>query len=321
MTDLRIVYMGTPEFAVEPLRAMLEAGYNVLAVVTAPDKPSGRGQRVHSSPVKDFALKNHIPVLQPVRLKDEEFIIQLRSFNPNLHVVVAFRMLPEIVWNLPEHGTINLHASLLPQYRGAAPINHAIMNGETETGLTTFMIEKEIDTGNILLSEIVPIKPSDDAGSLHDQMMLIGGNLLVKTLKMIESENIVHHKQATLINKNSELKNAPKIFKENCRINWDESCEKIHNLVRGLSPAPGAYTTLVNGEGQLKQIKIFKTSWEKIQHSNKTGTIITDNKQELSIITGDGIIRVGEIQPEGKRRMTVDEFLRGVTLKENCYCE
>lgn len=320
MTDLRIVYMGTPEFAVEPLRAILESGFEVPAVITAPDKPSGRGQKLQQPPVKEFALKNNIPVIQPVNLKDPEFITQLRSINPNVQVVVAFRMLPEIVWQMPALGTINLHASLLPQYRGAAPINHAIINGETETGLTTFFIEKEIDTGNIILSEKIAIEPSDDAGSLHDRMMLLGGKMLVKTLKMIKTGNIVHYEQTSFIKKDSELKNAPKIFRENCRINWNDNCEKIHNMVRGLSPFPGAFTTLVNEDGQTKQIKIFKTSWEKQDNPGKKGIIITDFKNNFSIVAGDGIVQVREIQMEGKKRMPVDEFLRGNIINEKCYC-
>jgi len=321
MNHLRIIYMGTPEFAVEPLRAILEAGYDVLAVVTAPDKPSGRGQKLHHSAVKEFALKNNLPVFQPINLKNSDFISQVRSLNPNLQVVVAFRMLPEMVWQIPSLGTINLHASLLPQYRGAAPINHAIINGETETGLTTFVIEKEIDTGNILLTEKTSIEPSDDAGTLHDRMMYLGGKLLVKTLKMIETGTVENQKQASLINEHTILKSAPKIFRENCRINWQEDCKQIHNRIRGLSPFPGAFTSLVSEDGQARQMKIFKSSWDTSCGIEKAGTIKSDNKTYLSIFAGNGIIHIDEIQLEGKRRMKINEFLRGISLNDKYYCE
>jgi methionyl-tRNA formyltransferase len=312
--NLRIVYMGTPEFAVEPLRAIIDAGYDVAAVVTAPDKPAGRGQKLHASPVKDYALQHNLPVLQPVSLKNPEFVNELKNFNANLQVVVAFRMLPEIVWQMPEHGTLNLHASLLPQYRGAAPINHAIINGETETGLTTFFIEKEIDTGNIILSKRIPILPADDAGTLHDRMMSEGAILVLETLQMISTGNVNTLSQESLQPEQSILKPAPKIFKQDCKINWNAPCLQILNLVRGLSPFPGAFSTLISEDGAQKKLKIFKTSFEISDIRLTPGTIITDGKKLLSVAAGDGIIFIEELQLEGKKRMVTAEFLRGVQI-------
>ena len=304
--------MGTPEFAVEPLRAITGAGYNVIAVITAPDKPAGRGQKIHHSPVKVFAEKNNLKILQPVSLKDPSFITELKSLVPNLMVVVAFRMLPEVVWQIPEYGTLNLHASLLPQYRGAAPINHAIINGETETGLTTFFIEKEIDTGNIILSRKLPILPSDDAGALHDRLMFAGGDLVLETLKLIETGNVKPQSQDNLVLDKTILHSAPKIFKKDCKINWDYSCISIHNLVRGLSPFPGAFSNLIDDNKVMKQVKIFKTSYDLSATKEVPGTILTDGKNTFSVITADGIIHLEELQVEGKKRMTTAEFLRGV---------
>jgi methionyl-tRNA formyltransferase len=311
---LRIVYMGTPEFAVEPLRAIIDAGYDVAAVVTAPDKPAGRGQKIHASPVKEYALRQHIPVLQPVSLKNPEFVSGLKSFGANLQVVVAFRMLPEIVWQMPEYGTLNLHASLLPQYRGAAPINHAIINGETETGLTTFFIEKEIDTGKIILAKRIPILPSDDAGTLHDRMMAEGGILIVETLQRISAGNVNALSQESLQTEKLILNPAPKIFKQDCQINWDASCLQIQNLVRGLSPFPGAFSILISEDGTKKQVKIYKTSNEISDIRLTPGTIITDGKKSLSVAGRDGIILIEELQLEGKKRMGTAEFLRGIQI-------
>ena len=309
--------MGTPQFAVEPLRAMIHAGYNVLAVITAPDKPAGRGQKIHYSAVKEFAVENNIRVLQPEKLKDPGFIQELKSLNANLQVVVAFRMLPEVVWQMPEYGTLNLHASLLPQYRGAAPINHAIINGETETGLTTFFIEQEIDTGNIILSRKLPILPSDDAGLLHDKLMVAGGDIMLETLKLIETGNIIAQRQENILPGKTVLNPAPKIFKNDCRINWADPCLKIHNRVRGLSPFPGAFSFLVTDNEIIKQVKIFGTTFQLTGTSGLPGTIISDNKNSFSVITGDGIIRIEELQLEGKKRMTAAEFLRGVHISDN----
>jgi methionyl-tRNA formyltransferase len=304
--------MGTPQFAVEPLRAILHAGYNVIAIVTAPDKPAGRGQKIHFSPVKEFALYNNIRILQPEKLKYPGFIAELENLHANLQLVVAFRMLPEVVWQMPEFGTLNLHASLLPQYRGAAPINHAIINGETETGLTTFFIQKEIDTGNIILTRNLPILPSDDVGTLHDKLMIAGGEVVIETLKLIETGNFKVQSQDNLLPE--VLKPAPKIFKNDCRINWADPCIKIHNLVRGLSPFPSAFTHLVIGKEVIKQVKIFKTSFRLQETDESPGTIITDSKNSLAVIAQNGIIQIEELQLEGKRRMTTDEFLRGVHI-------
>jgi len=312
--ELRIVYMGTPQFAVEPLRAIVHAGYNVLAVVTAPDKPAGRGQKIHYSAVKEFAIQNNIRILQPEKLKEPGFIKELKSLHANLLVVVAFRMLPEVVWQMPEYGTLNLHASLLPQYRGAAPINHAIINGETETGLTTFFIEKEIDTGNIILSRKLPILPSDDASALHDRLMIAGGDIMLETLKLIETGNINLQRQENIISENTVLNPAPKIFKADCKINWSGKCIQIHNLVRGLSSFPGAFSYLITENEVMKQVKIFRTSYLLTETNGSPGTIITDHKNSFSVIAGDGIIRIEELQLEGKKRMTAAEFLRGVNI-------
>ncbi len=313
--ELHIIYMGTPQFAVEPLRAIIHAGYNVIAVITAPDKPAGRGQKIHFSPVKEFALENNIRILQPEKLKDPAFILELQSLHANLQVVVAFRMLPEVVWQMPEFGTLNLHASLLPQYRGAAPINHAIINGEVETGLTTFFIQKEIDTGNIILTRKLPILPSDDAGTLHDKLMIAGGEVVLETLKLIETGNFDAQRQDNLLPE--VLNPAPKIFKNDCRINWADQCIKIHNLVRGLSPFPGAFSQLVTDNEVIKQVKIFKTSFQLSEVKGSPGTIITDHKNSLAVITDNGIIQIEEMQMEGKKRMTTAEFLRGVRISDN----
>ena len=319
--NLRIVYMGTPEFAVEPLRAIIEAGYDVAAVVTAPDKPAGRGQKLHASPVKEYAVQQNLLVIQPVSLKNPEFVNELKSLAANLQVVVAFRMLPEIVWQMPEFGTLNLHASLLPQYRGAAPINHAIINGETETGLTTFFIEKEIDTGNIILSKRIPILPADDAGTLHDRMMSEGAILVLETLLMISTGNVNALSQESLQPEQSILKPAPKIFKQDCKINWNAPCLQIQNLVRGLSPFPGAFSTLLSEDGTQKQIKIFKVYSEIIKNNLTPGTISTDGKKSLSVAAGDGIIFIEELQLEGKKRMGIAEFLRGVQFTGSFHFE
>lgn len=320
-SKLRIVFMGTPEFAVETLRVIVESGYEVVAVITAPDKPAGRGQKLHSSPVKEFALLRHIPVLQPVSLKNPDFVSKLKSFNANLQVVVAFRMLPELVWQMPEFGTLNLHASLLPQYRGAAPINHAIINGETETGITTFFIEKEIDTGNIILSQKQPILPSDDAGTLHDRLMIAGGTLVLETLKLIETDNLQVKSQDVFQTSDTKMNPAPKIFKNDCRIDWNKSCIKIHNLVRGLSPFPGAFSVLIIENDVPKQVKIFRTSYNIEKREELPGSIITDNKKSFSVITGDGIIQIEELQVEGKKRMSIAEYLRGVSFSGNIHFE
>jgi methionyl-tRNA formyltransferase len=301
---------------------ILDAGYTIAAVITAPDKPTGRGQVLRSSPVKEYALAKSLKVLQPLNLKNPEFITELKSYDSNLFVVVAFRMLPEVIWQMPVFGSVNLHASLLPQYRGAAPINHVIINGETETGLTTFFIEKEIDKGKIILMEKLPIEPSDDAGILHDRLMHTGGKLLLQTIKMIEIGDIPLQSQEKINLNSLELKTAPKIFKEDCKIRWDSSCISIHNLVRGLSPFPGAHTKLVlKDENESKQIKIFKTTIKLENITGSPGTIITDWKKSLSVIAEGGLVNILELQVEGKKRMGIIEFMRGLHLNSEFHFE
>ncbi len=298
---LRIVFMGTPDFAVPSLRALVDAGFPVVAVVTAPDKPSGRGLKLQATPVKMTAEALGIPVLQPLKLKDPEFLAALSALNADLQVVVAFRMLPEVVWNMPPKGTINLHASLLPDYRGAAPINHAIMQGETITGATTFFLQHAIDTGDIIDSIQVPITPDDNAGTLHDALMMEGAALVVKTVTAIESGTYTTKPQSGTSNKL-----APKIFREDCRINWHQDAVHIYNFIRGLSPYPGAFTDVTG-----VQWKILAAKPITAQHSLHPGAVETDNKTYLHIACTDGFISVLSIQAEGKKRMEIGEFLRG----------
>ncbi len=302
---MRIVFMGTPDFAVASLAALLEAGFDIVGVVTAPDKPSGRGQKIQESAVKQFAVARGLNVLQPVKLKDPAFVAALKDLQPDLQVVVAFRMLPEIVWNLPPRGTINLHASLLPQYRGAAPINHAIINGEKESGVTTFFLKHEIDTGDLILSEKVAIADDDNAGQLHDKLMEVGAKLLVKTVRSIEEGSYSEQAQLT----SDDLKHAPKIFKEHCFIDWNQPTEQIYNLIRGLSPYPTAYTML-NG----KILKVFGSAVETKETGLAPGGFLTDGKSYLKFAAKDGFVRLTDVQYEGKKRMPVDEFLRGIRL-------
>lgn len=304
---MSIIFMGTPEFAVASLQALLDAGEKIVAVVTAPDKPAGRGQKIQESAVKKFALTNHLPVLQPTNLKDPEFIEQLKNYDADLQVVVAFRMLPKAVWDMPPKGTINLHASLLPQYRGAAPINHAIMNGETESGVSTFLLQHEIDTGNILFSEKTPILPDDTAEDLHDKLMNIGAQLLVKTVRAICEGEIKGTPQPE---NNEQLKVAPKIHKEDCRINWDCSVQEVYNLIRGLSPYPTAFTLLED-----KILKIYKARPEFIQVNEMPGTPLSDGKTYLKFACKDGYIHIMDLQIQDKKRMGVADFLRGFRLK------
>jgi len=303
MNDLRIIFMGTPEFAVTSLEILIENKFNIVAVITAPDKPQGRGQKLSLSPVKTCALQHSIPVLQPNNLKSSEFIDELKSFKANLHVVVAFRMLPESVWAMPEIGTFNLHASLLPQYRGAAPINWAIINGEKETGVTTFFLKHEIDTGSIIFQEKEPIGENDDVGSLYERLRHKGAQLVLKTVKAISAGQYPSSPQP----ETGEIKHAPKIFKETCQINWGQSATQIRNFVRGLTPYPGAWTIL--------QEKTYKISGVRVtdgkQGSETAGTIKTDNKTYLYIKSSDGWIAIAELQPEGKKRMKIEEFFRG----------
>ncbi len=301
---MRIIFMGTPDFAVASLKALLDAGRNVVAVVTSPDKPAGRGQKLHQSAVKQFALANNLPVLQPEKLRAPDFLDALKSYQADLQVVVAFRMLPELVWNMPPLGTINVHASLLPQYRGAAPINHAIINGEKESGVTTFLLQQEIDTGNILLSDKVKIEDTDTAGILHDKLMLAGAQTLVKTIEELEKGTIIPTPQKET--DNNSLKHAPKIFKEDCAIDWNGSTESIYNKIRGLSPYPAAYTLLGD-----KVLKIYEVTKELSDGNNVPGKFETDGKTFLKFSTADGYINLISLQIEGKKRMSTEEFLRG----------
>jgi methionyl-tRNA formyltransferase len=302
---MRIIFMGTPDFAVASLEALIQSGEQVVAVVTVPDKPAGRGQKIHESAVKVYASKHHIPVLQPVKLRDEAFLSQLRSFQADIQVVVAFRMLPEIVWNMPKYGTINVHASLLPQYRGAAPINHAIMNGETESGVTTFLLQHEIDTGNILCSKKVAIAENDTAGDLHDKLMVAGAQTLLETIQQLKAGTLQPKPQEDIV-LSQPPKHAPKIFKEDCRINWNQPTDTVYNFIRGLSPYPAAFTLLHN-----KVLKIYTTERDKTAVTDVPGTLQTDQKSYLKFATQDGYIRVSELQLEGKKKMNVIDFLKG----------
>jgi len=302
MTPVRIIFMGTPEFAVPSLEALVANGCHVVAVITAPDKPQGRGQELKGSPVKDCAVKHGLVVVQPTNLKSPEFIEQLRSFQADLQVVVAFRMLPEAVWNMPRLGTFNLHASLLPQYRGAAPINWAIINGEKETGVTTFFLRHEIDTGNIIFQEKEPIHPEDNAGTLYERLMHAGAKLVVRTVETIAAGNVNASAQKTT----GELKAAPKIFKETCAINWHHSSASIRDFVRGLSPYPGAWTRIHE-----KVYKVFAVEILPAHTESRTHAWVTDNKTYLYFRTADGWVALTDFQQEGRRRMTVAEFFKG----------
>jgi methionyl-tRNA formyltransferase len=302
--SLRIIFMGTPEFAVPSLEILLQNKINVVAVITAPDKPQGRGQKITFSPVKECALKYNVPVLQPTNLKSEEFLNTLRSYKADLQVVVAFRMLPESVWDMPLIGTFNLHASLLPQYRGAAPINWAIINGEKETGVTTFFLQQDIDTGSIIFQEKESISSTDNAGTLYERLMHKGAKLVLKTVQAIASKNYTSTPQ-----QETSAKHAPKIFKETCEINWNQNTTAVINFVRGLSPYPSAWTTL-NG----KFFKIHKISGASSNGNKQVGEIESDGKKNLLVRTSDGWISIDELQPEGKKKMTIEEFFRGNKL-------
>ena len=302
---MKIVFMGTPDFAVASLSALVEAGFDVVGVVTAADKPAGRGQKLQESAVKQYAIGKGIPVLQPLKLKDPEFINELQNLKAELQVVVAFRMLPEVVWDMPSKGTINLHASLLPQYRGAAPINHAIINGEKESGVTTFFLKHEIDTGDVIFSESVSIADDETAGDLHDKLMQVGAGLLVKTVTAITNLDYEEQPQPDV----EELKHAPKIFKEDCLIDWNKANQAVYNMIRGLSPYPTAFTKLND-----KTLKVFKAEMEDKEPGIASGGFLTDGKTFLKFATRDGFIKLLDIQYEGKKRMTIEEFLRGVRL-------
>jgi methionyl-tRNA formyltransferase len=310
---MRIIFMGTPEFAVESLRILVESRYNVVAVVTMPDKPAGRGHKLQSSPVKNYAIEHNIPVLQPEKLKDEAFIQELKSYNADLQVVVAFRMLPEVVWNMPPQGTFNLHASLLPQYRGAAPINWAIIHGEKQTGATTFFLTHEIDTGKVILQEKIDILPDDDAGSVHDKLMLLGAQMVKRTVELIAKGKSVAVDQSVMIENANDLKLAPKIFKETCKIDIQSSVQEAHNFVRGLSPYPTAWTELhFPGQPDALVFKVYKTAIEEVIHEDKPGTLLTDRKTFAKIALKGGYLQLLTIQPPDKKRMEVGDYLRGL---------
>lgn len=310
--DNRIIFMGTPDFAVFILKALVDSGKNIVSVITAPDKPAGRGQQLNQSPVKKFALEQQLPILQPSNLKDTSFTQELSELNADLFVVVAFRMLPESVWSMPPKGTINLHASLLPNYRGAAPINWAVINGEQETGVTTFFIEKEIDTGKVIEREKLMIGENETAGELHDRLMELGATLTVSTVDKILNGHVEGIPQIELTT--SEPKNAPKIFKEDCRINWSRSSSEVHNFIRGLSPYPTAWTILKNQKGETKSFKIFNSIKTTRIPSNPFE--ISETKEGLLFPCADHYILVTELQPEGKRRMSFKEFLAGNKLSD-----
>lgn len=310
--ELRIVYMGTPDFAVESLRALVEGRYNVVGVITMPDKPVGRhGSVLQASPVKEYALSQNLPVLQPEKLKDEAFLDALRALKADLQIVVAFRMLPEVVWDMPRFGTFNLHASLLPQYRGAAPINWAVINGDTETGVTTFFLTHEIDTGKIIRQKHLPIADTDDVGVVHDALMAIGAGLVTETVDLLLEGKVDAVPQEEFFKDAAELRPAPKIFKDTCRINWNQPLKKIYDFIRGLSPYPAAWTELVAPDGSRMALKVYKTEKHPASHDLVTGTIHTDAKSYIDVAVEDGYIRLLAVQLAGKKRMEVKDFLNG----------
>lgn len=318
--DLRIVYMGTPEFAVESLRCLVEGGYNVVGVITMPDKPVGRhGSVLQPSPVKQYAVEHGLRVLQPEKLKEEAFVEELRSLKADLQIVVAFRMLPEVVWNMPPMGTFNLHASLLPQYRGAAPINWAVVNGDKETGITTFFLKHEIDTGEVIQQVRVPILEEDNVGDVYDKLMVLGGKLVVETVDNLIAGKVTSIPQEQMMT-DEPLRPAPKIFKETCRINWDQSIDKIYNFVRGFSPYPAAWTELCIGEN-VQVLKIYETTKEYTTPSDPVGALVADGKHGLKIAASDGYISVKSLQLAGKKRMSVKDFLCGFKITDNITCK
>lgn len=313
MNDLKILFSGTPDFAVESLKILFENGYNICGVITAPDKPAGRGMQMQQSAVKKYAQSKGLLILQPEKLKDAAFLSQVASLKADLHIVVAFRMMPEQLWSMPRLGTLNLHASLLPQYRGAAPINRAIMNGETTTGVTTFFLKHEIDTGDIILSDKVDIGPTETAGELHDRLMHIGAALVLKTVQQIEKGNLSTTPQNSIT---STIKHAPKIFKNDCILNWSDKTSTVFNQIRGLSPYPGAFTMLEDKNGKSLTLKIYIASVVESKELLEAGKIISDNKSFINIATSDGIISIKELKLEGKKRMNVEDFLRGFSIND-----
>lgn len=310
MRDLRIVFMGTPDFAVTILKGLLNSKFNVVGVITAPDKPAGRGRKIHQSAVKEFAAEQNLKILQPTNLKNESFLSELKELNANLQVVVAFRMLPEAVWKMPEYGTFNLHASLLPDYRGAAPINWVIINGETKTGVTTFFIDDKIDTGEIILQSEIDIKPTETVGELHDNLMTLGSELVNQTVTLISEGNIKTIKQPE-----REEKSAPKLNPENCKIDWNDTLINIYNKVRGLNPYPAAWATLRNGETEIL-VKIYDVKKENETHQYNPGAIIT-SKKEIKIAVANGYLIIDSIKLAGKRKMDAKSLLNGFTFEQN----
>lgn len=312
---MRIVFMGTPDFAVASLDSLVKNNFNVVGVVTAPDKPAGRGQQLQESAVKKYALEHNLPLLQPERLKDERFLSELKELRADLQIVVAFRMLPEQVWNMPRLGTYNLHASLLPKYRGAAPINWAVINGEKETGVTTFKLKHEIDTGNILFNAKVEITAAMNAGELHDVLMKTGADLIVKTVNAIEKSDAEGRELVFQIQDDKEACHAPKIFKDTCRISWNKPLIEIYNLIRGLSPYPAAYTEFNDVKGNSLTLKIFSSGIEECCHQNPNGSLVTDGKKSLKVYCPGGVLEIKEVQLQGKKRMFTEEFLRGFKME------
>jgi methionyl-tRNA formyltransferase len=314
-----IVFMGTPEFAVASLDAIIHAGFTIKGVVTSPDKPSGRGLQLHPSPVKKYALEHHLPVLQPLKLKDPVFLKELQNLGADLQVIVAFRMLPMEVWSMPPLGTFNLHASLLPQFRGAAPINWAIINGETKTGVTTFFLNDEIDKGSVIYSNETPIGENETAGEVHDRLMIIGAQLVVKTISDIVRGKVEPVEQQHMAN-SEPLKPAPKIFKNDCRIQWNDNADKIHDFVRGLSPYPAAWSTMILHDGEILSMKIYNGRPEIGKHELFPGAIVSDGKQYLKVAVVDGFYYVYQLQIQGRKQITVNEFLRGFNFERILKC-
>ena len=306
-SQLRIVFMGTPDFATESLKRLVENNYNIVGVVTAPDRPAGRGQKIKFSSVKEYAVSQNLQVLQTEKLKNPQFIDELKNLEADLFVVVAFRMLPEIVWRLPAKGNFNLHGSLLPRYRGAAPINWAVINGDKETGVTTFFIEKDIDTGNIIFQEKLSISDKDTAGNIHDKLMHIGSELVCKTIDAIESNKAPNSPQL-----NETATHAPKIFKADCKVNWEENSVVIHNKIRGLSPYPTAWTSIDKD----KTLKLFSSSYENANHNETIGKILISNNKEMKVAAKDGFVHIHELQLSGKKRMKTEDFLRGYNFED-----
>ena len=310
--QLKVVFMGTPEFAVQSLDSILQSKHEVVGVITSADKPAGRGKKLKASAVKEYAVAHNLKLLQPEKLKNKDFLNELQSLKADIFVVVAFRMLPELVWNMPPLGTFNLHASLLPQYRGAAPINYAIINGEKESGVTTFFLDQKIDTGRIILQESCPISKTDDAGDLHDRLMEIGSKLVVETLDLVANGEFKTKDQLESTQNTTELKAAPKIFKDDCKINFNQDVEICYNKIRGLSPFPGAFTEIISPEGKIFLLKIFKT--EITNRISKVGTIHTDEKNSLEISCKNGSLKIHYLQLQGKKRMQTGDLLRGFKI-------